>query len=231
MIPEGAQGQAANGNGGDAVSRIAAELRPIVNERFADKDRLLLPRQALAVEISGIVGRELEERGATLNILERRSLIALLVAEIAAKAEAERRIVESQATEALAEAPAPSRTAEPASPRSQAPAADTPSQLAPAPVATHQVGARAKQVSSARNTIESAKNRIQPLVVDRIDLSTAVKLDRAQLTHQIAELVGEVLVEQRIRLNQREQRDLVEILLDDMLGLGPLEPLLADESV
>ncbi|MGE3968037.1 MAG: CpaF family protein [Dongiaceae bacterium] len=231
MIPEGAQGQAANGNGGDAVSRIAAELRPIVNERFADKDRLLLPRQALAVEISGIVGRELEERGATLNILERRSLIALLVAEIAAKAEAERRIVESQATEALAEAPAPSRTAEPASPRSQAPTADTPSQLAPAPVATHQVGARAKQVSSARNTIESAKNRIQPLVVDRIDLSTAVKLDRAQLTHQIAELVSEVLVEQRIRLNQREQRDLVEILLDDMLGLGPLEPLLADESV
>ncbi|MGD9742368.1 MAG: CpaF family protein [Dongiaceae bacterium] len=68
-------------------------------------------------------------------------------------------------------------------------------------------------------------------MVDRIDLSTAVKLDRAQLTHQIAELVSEVLVEQRIRLNQREQRDLVEILLDDMLGLGPLEPLLADESV
>ena len=29
----------------------------------------------------------------------------------------------------------------------------------------------------------------------------------------------------------REQRDLVAILLDDMLGLGPLEPLLADESV
>ncbi len=237
MIPEGAQGQATNGNGGDAVTRIAAELRPIINERFADKDRLLLPRQALAVEISGIVGRELEERRATLNILERRSLIGLLVAEVAAKAEAERRIAESQATLTEAETPARSRMAEPAdgpapaTPRSQAPAPDPPPALAQAPVATHQIGARAKQVSSARNTIESAKNRIQPLVVDRIDLSTAVKLDRAQLTHQIAELVGEVLVEQRIRLNQREQRDLVEILLDDMLGLGPLEPLLADESV
>jgi pilus assembly protein CpaF len=88
-----------------------------------------------------------------------------------------------------------------------------------------------KPMSSARNTIESAKNRIQPLVVERIDLSTAVKLDRSQLTHQIAELVSEILLEQKIRLNQREQRDLVEVLLDDMLGLGPLEPLLADESV
>ena len=38
-------------------------------------------------------------------------------------------------------------------------------------------------------------------------------------------------MEQRIQLNQAEQRHLVTVLLDDMLGLGPLEPLLADEAV
>jgi hypothetical protein len=42
-------------------------------------------------------------------------------------------------------------------------------------------------------------------------------------------VVAEVLTEQRIQLNQTEQRDLVTVLLNDMLGFGPLEPLLADE--
>jgi len=34
-----------------------------------------------------------------------------------------------------------------------------------------------------------------------------------------------------MRLNGAEQRSLVEFLVDDMLGLGPLEPLIADETI
>ena len=48
---------------------------------------------------------------------------------------------------------------------------------------------------------------------------------------QIGEIVGEILTEQKIQLNQIEQRDLVTLLLNEMLGLGPLEPLLADEAI
>jgi len=44
-------------------------------------------------------------------------------------------------------------------------------------------------------------------------------------------VVAEVLTEQRIQLNQTEQRDLVTVLLNDMLGFGPLEPLLADDGI
>jgi pilus assembly protein CpaF len=43
--------------------------------------------------------------------------------------------------------------------------------------------------------------------------------------------VQEVLAELQIRLNQREQQELITLLVNDMLGLGPLEPLLADDSV
>ena len=40
-----------------------------------------------------------------------------------------------------------------------------------------------------------------------------------------------MLVAEKINLNLKEQRDLVTMLLNDMLGLGPLEPLLADEGI
>src|SRR5690606_14303352 len=44
-------------------------------------------------------------------------------------------------------------------------------------------------------------------------------------------IVSEILTEHKIQLNLIEQRELVEMMVNDMLGLGPLEPLLADERV
>jgi pilus assembly protein CpaF len=73
--------------------------------------------------------------------------------------------------------------------------------------------------------------RIYPLVLQRIDTEVAAKLQREELSRQLADMVSEIVVEQRIGLNQAEQRSLVTVLLDDMLGLGPLEALLEDESV
>ncbi len=84
---------------------------------------------------------------------------------------------------------------------------------------------------SARANIEEAVPRIYPLVMERIDSEVATKLSREELSHQLSDVVTEILAELKIQLNRREQRDLVVVLLNDMLGLGPLEPLLADESV
>jgi pilus assembly protein CpaF len=67
--------------------------------------------------------------------------------------------------------------------------------------------------------------------MERIDSEVATKLSREELSHQLSDVVTEILAELKIQLNRREQRDLVVVLLNDMLGLGPLEPLLADESV
>jgi pilus assembly protein CpaF len=79
--------------------------------------------------------------------------------------------------------------------------------------------------------IEEAAAAIQALVLQRIDSQVAAQLAREELAVQLVDVVGDLLVEQKIPLNQREQAELVELLLNDMLGLGPLEPLLADETV
>ncbi|MEQ8506570.1 MAG: CpaF family protein [Rhodospirillales bacterium] len=76
-----------------------------------------------------------------------------------------------------------------------------------------------------------AKERVQPLLMERMDVSKAAEMPRAEMATQTSDLVAEILAEEKFHLNLIEQRDLVTMLLNDMLGLGPLEPLLADERV
>jgi len=83
----------------------------------------------------------------------------------------------------------------------------------------------------SRSKIEQARRAVQPLVMSRIDLSAAVSLPRKELVRQLEALVVELLVERRLQLNRPEQVDLVYQLVNDMMGLGPLEPLLEDESI
>ncbi len=64
-----------------------------------------------------------------------------------------------------------------------------------------------------------------------MDVAAAAEMPRPAFEAQLTGWVKELLAETKIQLNFTEQRELVKLLLDDMLGLGPLEPLLADETV
>jgi pilus assembly protein CpaF len=94
-----------------------------------------------------------------------------------------------------------------------------------------QQGADLARPAAPSDPIEDAKERIQPKLLSRIDVSAASALPRAELAREISEVVAEIAVEERIQLNSVEQRNLVTKLVNDMIGLGPLEPLLADESI
>jgi pilus assembly protein CpaF len=83
----------------------------------------------------------------------------------------------------------------------------------------------------SRSKVDQARRVVQPLVMSRIDLAAAVSLPRKELLHQLEGLVGELLVEHRLQLNRPEQQDLVYQLVNDMMGLGPLEPLLEDDGI
>jgi pilus assembly protein CpaF len=81
------------------------------------------------------------------------------------------------------------------------------------------------------NPVDAAKDIVAPVLLERIDVALANQMSRADLSVQISEIVAEILGEEKVQLNKSEQRDLVTSLLNDMLGLGPLEPLLADAAV
>ena len=112
------------------------------------------------------------------------------------------------------------------SPRAPAAVQDSEPRDNPEPTAYRREGS-----TSNAAMVERAKQTVQPLVMERLDLSAASQLPRKELAQQLAEIVKEVLSEEKIRLNGPEQQSVIDLLLDDMLGLGPLEPLLADDGV
>ena len=83
----------------------------------------------------------------------------------------------------------------------------------------------------APRAVENAHPRVLPKLLEQIDFGTAAELSRDELTDQVSGVVTDILDEEKIQLNQREQQALLKLLLDEMLGLGPLEPLLEDEDI
>jgi len=138
--------------------------------------------------------------------------------------------------------PAPSRSRPPSAPASPPQDAAArlalsriepePPQPAPAPVLLAPDLSQAPPPAAANaGKIEEATQAVLPLILERIDSEAASRLDRADLGRQLTAVAAESLAELKLQLNQREIAQLVELVLDDMLGLGPLEPLLADDGI
>jgi pilus assembly protein CpaF len=68
-------------------------------------------------------------------------------------------------------------------------------------------------------------------VLKQIDSTVAAQLPVAELTRQIEQIIHEIGNEERLELSAREQATLAEELAHDMIGYGPLELLLRDDSV
>jgi pilus assembly protein CpaF len=64
-----------------------------------------------------------------------------------------------------------------------------------------------------------------------INLSALDNMSREQIEDEVGDIVLEELDKQRHALNQAERRQLVDDVLDELLGLGPLEPLLKDATI
>ncbi len=78
---------------------------------------------------------------------------------------------------------------------------------------------------------EEIRKRMREMLMARIDPSRANRMERDQLQAEVNRLVTEIATEQRVQLNEKEENAVAAELLDDMVGLGPLEPLLRDDTV
>ncbi|MGJ7915257.1 CpaF family protein [Massilia sp. LXY-6] len=83
----------------------------------------------------------------------------------------------------------------------------------------------------AQQAYQELKKTMHQMILDRIDLERLKRLTSEQFKHELALLVQRIIEEERIVLNQQERHHLVLDIQHEMLGFGPLEPLLNDPSV
>jgi pilus assembly protein CpaF len=84
---------------------------------------------------------------------------------------------------------------------------------------------------ASNHAYQELKKSIHQMLLDRIDLERLKRLTPEQFKHELALLVQRIVDEERIVLNQTERHNLVRDIQNEMLGFGPLEPLLADPTI
>ena len=76
-----------------------------------------------------------------------------------------------------------------------------------------------------------AKVRLHRRLIEEINLSALEKLPEEEIRGHIQQLVSQYVLVERLALNTQELNEFVSEILDEMTGLGPLEPLLKDPTV
>ena len=130
---------------------------------------------------------------------------------------------EGEATPAVPAAPAPSQPGGAQQPPAVPPTGGTPT---PPPAAPSRFSA----ALPARESFREAKYRVQNRLINDLD----PKLDltnQVEVRRQIEELFGKIADEEGLALTRAERVRMLEQITDEILGLGPLEPLLRDETI
>jgi len=78
---------------------------------------------------------------------------------------------------------------------------------------------------------QTLKTTIHRKLLDRLDLEVMASLPPERLREEIRSLVERLLAEEAIAINTAERKQIVQDVEDEVMGLGPLEPLLADSSI
>ena len=75
------------------------------------------------------------------------------------------------------------------------------------------------------------KVELHQKLLDLINLQALDQMSREQIEAEVGDIVREQLAKQNQALNNAERKQLVGDVLDELLGLGPLEPLLKDPTI
>jgi pilus assembly protein CpaF len=79
--------------------------------------------------------------------------------------------------------------------------------------------------------IDKFKSEIHKTVISRLDLEKLSRVNSNQARQAVASIADEIIAAQRVPLSLSEQEKIKADLLDEVFGLGPLEPLLADPTI
>ncbi len=112
----------------------------------------------------------------------------------------------------------------------QAQPAAAPQQAAQAPRAAAQPAASDKE-RKRKDRMMELKLDLHNRLIETLNLSAIESASEASLKSEIQAVTSEALDEMSIALNRDDRANLVQELYDEVMGLGPLEPLLKDETV
>ncbi|MDX1566239.1 MAG: CpaF family protein [Longimicrobiales bacterium] len=92
-------------------------------------------------------------------------------------------------------------------------------------------GPRPQAEGTGRADLQKIKSHIHRRLLERLNLSNLDRLDRDAVKQTIRGLVRELLASEGIPLNVDERDELIRQLLDEIFGLGPLQPLMEDPEI
>jgi len=75
------------------------------------------------------------------------------------------------------------------------------------------------------------RSQVHRKLLNRLNLEALAQTERARAENEIRALLGQLLAEESTPISLSERETLFAEVLDDVFGLGPLEPLLRDTSV
>ena len=75
------------------------------------------------------------------------------------------------------------------------------------------------------------KSKVHSRLVETLDLSSIADLPKESLKESIGQAVAEVALRESLPLNRSEQDALVSDALNEIHGLGPIEPLVRDDTI
>jgi pilus assembly protein CpaF len=104
-------------------------------------------------------------------------------------------------------------------------------QTPPIALAEAEPSALPPQLAPAVDSYLKLKSKLHLQILDKVDLTSLESMSESRLREEIATLVELMLTENPAQINDIERRMLVRDIQNEMLGLGPLELLMADPTV
>jgi pilus assembly protein CpaF len=84
---------------------------------------------------------------------------------------------------------------------------------------------------SSEAEVQEIRSRIHRQLLERLNLASLGQRDREEAEDEVARIVRQMLANEMAPLNMEERERVVEQILYEVFGLGPLEPLLKDNSI
>ncbi|MEM9262638.1 MAG: CpaF family protein [Pseudomonadota bacterium] len=113
--------------------------------------------------------------------------------------------------------------------------AEKPKKAPPTPASppkkAEEINVQTVSVTDRSEEYFQTKTTVFNALIDTIDLSQLAQLDAASAADEIRDIVNEIISIKNVQMSIPEQESLIQDIVNDVLGYGPLEPLLARDDI